>query len=411
MALREIIIVGAGQAGFQVAASLRQDGFDGRILMFGDEPSMPYQRPPLSKTFLKEGNVERLLFRNDDFYPTNTIDLRLGVRVASISPEEGTVTTSAGEVHCFDHLVLATGTRNRQLPIAGLDAPNVYAMRTLEDAIRIRDRLDDLQTFVVIGGGFIGLEFAAAAKQLGKDSTVIEALDRLMARAVSKPVSDYFLAAHRDAGIDVRLGSMLSSVEIGSDGRATAVVLSNGDRVPCDAILVAAGVVPNAELAADANLRIDNGIVVDATMLTSAPNVSALGDCVSFQYGGRSIRLESVQNAADQARTVAKRLVGSPEQYDKLPWFWSDQGTDKLQIAGLVDVADEIVARPGEAPNKLSVFGFREGALCSVETVNVPGDHMAARKLLAGSRAPSKADLEASDFRLKDVMQALAAGA
>lgn len=406
MSLREIVIVGSGQAGFQVAASLRQDGYDGRILMFGDELSMPYQRPPLSKTFLKEGNVERLLFRNADFYPTSDIDLRLGSRVTSISTEAGTVTTENGEEHRFDHLVLATGTRNRRLPLAGLDAPNVFAMRTLEDALAIRERMDQLNSFAVIGGGFIGLEFAAAAKQLGKDSVVIEAQDRLMARAVSKPISDYFLEAHRNSGVDVLLGQMLASVELADDGTAQAVIPSNGERLECDAILIAAGVVPNTGLAEAAGLRIDNGIVVDGTMLTSAPNVSALGDCVSFQWGGRQIRLESVQNAVDQARCIAKRLTGSPEYYDKLPWFWSDQGYDKLQIAGLVDVADEIVARPGETPNKLSVFGFQDGILCAVETVNVPGDHMAARKLLSSDRRISRAELEASGYRLKELMQA-----
>lgn len=403
MTVPEVIIVGAGQAGFQVAASLRQDGFDGRIVMFGDEPYLPYQRPPLSKTFLTEGNPERLNFRKADFFSINRIEIELSTRIASIDPAEGAVTTQAGPRHRFDHLVLATGARNRKLPLAGLNAANVFEMRTLADAIGIRDRLDGIESVVIIGGGFIGLEFAAVARQLGKHVVIVEAQGRLMSRAVSAPISGYFLTAHRSKGIDVRLGQTVAAVETDSEGTATAVILGGGERIACNAILVAAGVVPNSELASDAGLHVDNGIVVDGMMQTSSPNISAVGDCVSFPAGAGLIRLESVQNAADQARCVSKRITGSPEPYEKLPWFWSDQGNDKLQIAGLVDRANIIVPGPANEPGRISVFGFSGSELCSVETINAPGDHMSARKILSGGNRPTLRDLEACGFKLKDI--------
>ncbi|WP_163268507.1 NAD(P)/FAD-dependent oxidoreductase [Chelativorans alearense] len=408
MSLRDIVIIGTGQAGFQVAASLRQEGYEGRLLMFGDEAGLPYQRPPLSKTFLKEGHPERLLFRNADFFAANGIEIQSNTPIASVSPSERSVTTERGNTYHFDHLVLATGTRNRQLPIPGFNAPNVFGMRTLEDASRIRDRLEMTSEIVVIGGGFIGLEFTAAAKQLGKKPTVVEAQDRLMARAVSEPVSEFFLAAHRRNGVDIRLRQTVLAVETDSSGNAFAVRLSTGERVFSDLILVAAGVVPNCELAYAAGLKIENGIAVDRTMLTSAPNISAVGDCVSFPLGDRRLRLESVQNAADQARCVARRLTGAVEPYDKLPWFWSDQGADKLQIAGLIEHADKLVAKRDDETGRLTVFGFSAERLCAVETVNRPGDHMAARKVLSASDGIMLADLEASHYRLKEVFRTVA---
>lgn len=403
MSLREIVIIGAGQAGFQVAASLRQDGFDGRILMLGDESHLPYQRPPLSKTFLKDGNIDRLLFRTEEFFATNRIDIEFGTRAAAIDPVDGMVRTEHGRRYRFDHLVLATGTRNRRLPIAGLDAPNVFGMRTLVDAMSIRQQLAGMNTVVVIGGGFIGLEFAAAARQFGKRIVVVEAQQRLMARSVSAPISDYFLAAHRDSGNEVMLQKTIASVETSGFGRASAIVFGDGNRITCDAILVAAGVIPNSELARDAGLLVDNGIVVDETMLTSAANISAVGDCVSFPANRVMTRLESVQNAVDQARCVSRRLVGFPEPYDKLPWFWSDQGNDKLQIAGLVSRADTIVVAPVKQAGRISVFGFEANRLCSVETVNAPSDHMAARKLLSAKRQLGLTDIEAAEFSLKNL--------
>lgn len=405
MSIRRIVIVGTGQAGFQAAASLRQGGFDGSLLIIGDEPGLPYQRPPLSKNFLKEGRPERLLFRNTDFFSANAIDLETKTRANSISPRENTVSTDKGKSYQFDHLVLATGTSNKPLPMAGADALNVVGMRTLEDAIRVSERLADVENIVVIGGGFIGLEFAAVARQLGKKLTVVEASDRLMARAVSEDVSQYFLTAHRRNGIDIRLKETVSQIETDARRNATSVLFASGERVPCDLILIAIGVVPNCELADSAMLRTDNGIVVDRTMLTSVPNISAIGDCVSFPHMDRRIRLESVQNAVDQARCVANRLIGDVEMYNKLPWFWSDQGEDKLQIAGLIDVADRRVVR-NDNEQRLSVHSFRSGKLCAVETINSAGDHMAARKLLSQPNDVSLQELEDAKFELKGVSKA-----
>lgn len=307
-----VVIVGAGQGGCQAAVSLRQEGHEGPVVLIGEEPGLPYQRPPLSKAYLREGREDRLLLRPQAFFETSDITLRSGERVAAIDAAAHSVRLGDGEEIPYDHLVLATGARNRKLPLEGADLDNVVELRTKADADDIRARLAGKKHAVVVGGGFIGLEFAAVARGLGLDVTVLEAADRVMSRVVSAQTSAYFDRFHADAGTRIVYGAMASRI-IGKDAVA-GIETADGTRLDCDLVLIAAGVVPNTELAADAGLEIDNGIAVDARLLTSDPDISAIGDCASFVHplAGRRVRLESVQNAIDQARCVAARLAGRP---------------------------------------------------------------------------------------------------
>ncbi len=411
MSLKRVVIAGAGQGGFQVAASLRQEGFDGEVLLVGDEPGLPYQRPPLSKEYIKSGHADRLLFRNADFYEKNAIRYLDGRRLTAIHRAERTIELDDGQTHGFDHLVLALGARNRRLPIPGMDLQGVLQLRTLADAERIRAAIAPGLSLVVIGGGFIGLEIAATAAAAGAKVTVLEATDRLMSRVVSPAISAHFLAMHQAAGVDVRLGTMARGIRGNERGRAAAVDVSEGEAVDADIVLVSAGIVPNVEIAEAAGLYVQDGIRVDDMMATEAPEVSAIGDCASFPIGneGVHIRLESVQNAIDQAKCVVQRLLGKAEAYDKVPWFWSDQAAYKLQIAGLTAGADHQVARPAGDGAKLTVHCFRHGALIGVETVNAPADHMVARRLLALPQAPTLEAVEALGFELKAVLAAASA--
>ncbi|MCP1198085.1 NAD(P)/FAD-dependent oxidoreductase [Notoacmeibacter sp. MSK16QG-6] len=402
-----IVIVGAGQAGAQVAASLRQEGFSGKIVMFGDEPGLPYQRPPLSKTYMKEGNPDRLLIRNQAFFDDNDIVIRSEVRVAAIDRDAKTVILADGERQPYDHLVLATGAINRTLPIPGIDLAGVLELRTLAHAEDIRGRIGAARHIAIIGGGFIGLEFAAMARGLGTDVTVLELADRVMARAVAPETSAYFDEFHRSIGVDLRLQTGVKEIIDRGDGHAGGVLLDDGDRLDADLVLVAAGVAARDELAREAGLPVDNGIVVDPMLQTADPAISAIGDCASFIHplaDGR-MRIESVQNATDQARAVATRLAAEASDndhppYSGFPWFWSDQGDRKLQIAGLTAKADERVVRRNNRGGIL-VHCLKDGRYVGLETVNASGDHLMARRLLSAGIELDRSSLEAADYDLK----------
>ena len=404
MAERGVVIVGAGQGGFQAAASLRQEGYEGPVTLIGNEPGLPYQRPPLSKDYLKDGDADRLALRPAAFYETAGIDVLSDVGASRIDRDGRHVELSDGRTLRYDKLILATGSRNRKLPVPGADLQGVVELRTLADAQALRARLPQVRHAIVIGGGFIGLEFAAVARSFGVEVTVIEAAERVMSRVVSPATSEHFHALHRDLGVELRLGATAAEI-LGDGGRATDVRLSDGTEVAGDLVVVAVGIVPNVELAEEAGLDCANGIVVDAELRTSDPDIFAIGDCVSFVPHGRAdrLRLESVQNAVDGARAVAATICGRPTPLTAVPWFWSDQATAKLQIAGLTHDSDrhEVVPR-GEG--KLCVFCFREGRLVGLETVNAPADHMAARKLLAARTDVTPAELEAADWRLKALL-------
>jgi len=381
-----VVIVGAGHAGVQAAASLREDGFDGEIVLLSDETDLPYQRPPLSKAFLKgEMDIHGLPLRAEAFFRDQRVDLRLGVRVERIDPAARRVETSDGRAVGYGHLILATGSRRRRLAAPGVDLPGVFYMRTIADATAIRERLGPGRRLVVIGAGFIGLEIAATAAGLGADVTVVE-IARPMGRAVSKILSDFYLKAHAAFGVAFRIGRGVEA--IAGEAKAEAVALTDGEVLPADLVIVGVGVTAEDRLARDCGLACGNGIVVDAGLATADPAISAIGDCADFPNAalGFRTRLESVQNAVDQAKCVAARLVGRPKPYDALAWFWSDQGDLKLMIAGLAHEVDAWVVRGDPATRSFSAFGFRGGRLAVVESVNRAGDHAAAKRILGAGK-------------------------
>jgi 3-phenylpropionate/trans-cinnamate dioxygenase ferredoxin reductase subunit len=402
-----VLVVGSGQAGFQAAASLRDKGFTGRVVLVGDEPGMPYQRPPLSKAYLV-GTVgaDKLFLRPEAFFERSEIELVNG-RVETIDRANGQVVLSCGTKLGYDQLVLATGARNRPLPVPGVALRGVLALRTRDDADQLRAALEDAKDVVVIGGGFIGLEFAAHA---GRPVTVVEAQDRLMARIATPGISAYFARIHESAGTILRLGQGVAALH-GADGVVAAVELTDGTRLPADLVVVGVGVLPDTGLAAAAGLAVDNGIVVDEQLRTSDPAVSAIGDCANFPsvHARCTTRLESVQNAVDQARFVAARIVGESAPYDSLPWFWTDQLGTKLQIAGIGTGYDNTVVSGDPAAGKFSILSFLDSVLVAVESVNHPSEHISARRLLSEKQAPTLDELRGSEFNLKEHLKSRSA--
>ncbi|MGA2882656.1 MAG: FAD-dependent oxidoreductase [Bryobacteraceae bacterium] len=383
-----VVIVGTGQSGFQVAASLRMEGYDGPITLIGDEPNLPYQRPPLSKGFMAgKQDIEGTALRPLAFYDSHRIGLVMGAKVTQIDRVGRVVRLESGRVvprtlH-YDALVLAVGARNRTLPIkdAGLDG--ICYLRTDIEAVDIRQRLEHARDIVVIGGGFIGLELAAAACTLGKSVRVLELQSRLMPRVVSPILSDFYRDLHASQGVEISLGVALSEI-VGYQGKVSQIVLSDGAVCPADLVLIGIGVVPNTELALDAGLSISNGIVVDEYLRTEDESVYAIGDCANHPnpYSTGRVRIESVQNAVDQAKCIAAAIVGRSENYRAVPWFWTDQFDIKLQMAGLSGGYGQVVTRGEPESRKFSLFYFRDGRLAAVDSVNRPGEHLAARKLI-----------------------------
>jgi len=401
--MQRIVIIGSGQGGLQMAASLRQEKFEGSIVLIGEEPGLPYQRPPLSKAYMEDGNGAALALRSGSFFERSEITLLDGRRAVAIDRKAQEIALDDGRRTSYDHLILATGARNFLPPIPGITARGVMSLRTLTDAERLRSAIARASHAVVVGGGFIGLEFAAMARKSGLPVTVVEAAERLMARAVSPAMSRAFLEKHRAMGSNVRLNALAGAVLTDVEGRARGVSLADGTAIAGDLILIATGVRPNVELAAEAGLENANGIAVDGLLRTSDPAVSALGDVCSFPLGGVRVRLESVQAAVDHARHIAKVLVkGETAHYNALPWFWSDQADWKLQIAGLALDADEELAVSRESGAPL-VLRFGAGRLLSAETVNDAGSHMAARNLIG----TSKSLLESNNYNLRAVLKAL----
>jgi len=396
-------IIGTGQAGFQAAASLRQDGFAGRIALIGDEPVVPYQRPPLSKSYLAgESGLDELWLRPESFYTQHQIDLLAGETVTDIDRTGRRLRLASGAELSWDHLVLATGARFRPLAVAGAELDGVLPLRTLADADILRERLDQAREVVVVGAGFIGLEFASVATARGAAVRIIEVTQHPMGRVVSATTSRFFTDAHRRWGARISLGTGLSRI-LGANGRVGGVETTDGQRLPADLVLICIGVIPNAELADEAGLAVDNGIVVDERLVTADPAILAIGDCANFPtpFAAGRVRLESVQNAVDQGRCVAAHIAGKPAVYDKVPWFWSDQGDLKLQIAGITAGHDTAIVRGDPDGGRFSVFCYRGGRLIGVESVNQTADHVAARRLLAGDPklTPEQAADESYDLR------------
>lgn len=416
MSQESIVIIGGGHGGSQLAASLRTDGFEGPVTLLTEETDVPYQRPPLSKAFLKDPDHDLLPLRPESFYEKNAIDLRLGAKAAAIDLGSCAVRLADGGIVPFTRLALATGARPRLPPVAGIDVDGVMTLRHADDARRLRDRLHRADDVVVVGGGFIGLEIAGTARMLGKTVTVLEAADRLMGRVVAPEISAHFLDLHRGWGSDIRLNTPIGAV-VGEAGRVVAVETGGGDRIPADIAVIGIGVHPNVELAAEVGVTVDNGIFVNDFMETSLTDVLAIGDCVSFNHWehGHKVRLESVQNAVDQGKVAAATLVGRREPYRDVPWFWSDQADVKLQMVGLSAYADRSVLRGNPDDVSFSVFHYAGDRLVAIDSVNRPADHMVGRRLIAAgfSLPPEVATDEGTDLKalLKEMMATAKAAA
>jgi 3-phenylpropionate/trans-cinnamate dioxygenase ferredoxin reductase subunit len=408
-----VAVVGAGLAGFQVASVLRDQNYPGRVVLVGDEPHRPYHRPPLSKAYLLNTSDEAsVAMRPDVFYADKKIEVLSSTRAVSIDRSHRKLALDNGSVIDYEHLVLAVGARNRPLHVPGYDLNGVFFLRHLDEARALRVRLHKAKQAVVIGAGFIGLEFASAAIKLGVAVTVLEVADRPMARALSAPMSALFVREHAKSGMRFLFNTQLKRM-VEDEGRVAGVETVDGAVIEADLVLIGIGVIPNVELAATCNLEIRNGVAVDAHLATEDPNISAIGDCASFPspYAvDEFVRLESVQNATDQARCVAARILGRPPlPYSAVPWFWSDQANLKLQIAGLTMNHDQTVMRGDPAGTSCSVFCFRHGRLLGVETVNRPADHMAARRLIGNRIALSPAQAADQSVDLKGIAAAAAA--
>jgi 3-phenylpropionate/trans-cinnamate dioxygenase ferredoxin reductase subunit len=394
-----VLIVGAGQAGFQAASSLRESGFEGRIVLVGDEACLPYQRPPLSKAHLKGApNDADLCFRPGAFFADRRIEFKAPDRVAAIDRGARRAMLASGTSVGYDHLVLATGSRARMPTWPGADLAGVHLLRTVEDARRMRATLEHARRVVIVGAGFIGLEVASTAGAGGARVAIVELADRPLVRALSKEMAQHLVRVHESRGVEFHFRTTVAAVE-GEAGRAVALRTTGGRRLDADLVLVAIGVQANDELAAAAGLAVDNGIVVDAQLLTADPHVSAIGDCARYPSAHHpgAVRLESVQNAVDHGRAVAARLTGHAAPYDKLPWFWSDQGDLRLQMCGLAQETDDVVLRGDPASGRFTVLRYRGDALVAAETVNAPAEHLTIRKIMAaGARLPRALGADAS---------------
>lgn len=389
-----VVVVGAGHAGFTVAAELRTEGYDGRITLLDEHGGLPYQRPPLSKAYLNgDLGADELPFRGAAYYEREGIDYLADEGVAEISRPEATVTTGAGRVIGYDALVLATGAAAIRAPFITDGLLGVHELRTRVDADRLIRELRSATRVLVIGGGFIGLEVACAARKHGVDVHVVELRDRVMSRAVGPTLSRYALDSHRAVGITFHLGVGVTSIGA-TRGRVSSVTLDSGESLATDLVVLGLGITPRTELAEKAGLDIDNGIMVNEYLETSDPAISAIGDCCSFPYafGAHRIRLESVQNATDQARNVARRLTGHREPYAAVPWFWSDQGGMKLQMAGIGGIDDRELVHGDPASGRFSVLRFEGDRLVCGESVNSAGDHVALRTLVAHGADPELVD-------------------
>jgi len=402
-----IVVVGAGQAGLQVAESLRKGGHDGALTLVGDERHPPYQRPPLSKKYLGGDFAdERLQFRPREHYVKLDVSLELGARAASLDRAGSRVLLADGRALAYDGLALTTGARVRPLPVPGGDLPGVCLLRGLDDAQQLKQRLAGARRVVVVGGGFIGLEVAATAREHGCDVHVVEALDRLMARVMPPLLSGFFADLHRGRGVELHLGAGVDAIVETATG--LAVRLAGGSLLEADLVVAGIGVLPNQELAAAAGLACDRGIVVDEYARTSDPMIVAAGDCTMHRNLRYELphRLESVQNAVDQAKVAAASLLGKPQAYAELPWFWSDQYDVKLQMAGLADERASHVLRGEPGAAGFSVYYFAAGRLVAVHSLNRPADHMLARRLLAAEIAVTPAQAADPAFDLKSLLVA-----
>ena len=396
-----VVIIGAGHAGVQAAASLREEGFEGRVTLIGDEAELPYHKPPLSKTFIKDIAAKPQILRAEAFYSAASIELRLGETVERIDPAGGRIALAGGDIR-FDRAILATGSRPRDLPLVGGPLEGVLSLRSVADARSIRDMAAGVDDVAIIGGGFIGLEIAATLAAGGRRLTVIEAQERLLARAVAPAISLHVASRLETLGVRLLTRTTVARLE-GAAGRIGALITSAGERIAAGMAVIGIGVVPNAEIAVAAGLEVANGVRVDAQLRSSMPEILAIGDVASYRHWltGTDLRLESVQNATDQAKLAARTIMGHGDTYRAVPWFWSDIGDMKLQMVGLTTGGDRQVVAGEPGDNRFSVFHFAGDRLLGIESVNRPGDHMLGRRMMGEGFFPAQELAAAGSDALK----------
>jgi 3-phenylpropionate/trans-cinnamate dioxygenase ferredoxin reductase component len=409
-----VVIIGGGQAGGEAATLLRQNRFAGRIILCGAEPYLPYMRPPLSKAFLaREIGQDALIYKAAAAYAKAEVEMRLGATVEGIDRREKRVRLRGGESVGYDKLVIATGGRARVLPEPGADLRNIFYLRTIADVEALQPQMESGRRLVIVGGGYIGLEAAAVAVKRGLAVTVLESAPRVLARVTAPDLSSYYERIHRQAGADIRTGVTVSGFSArGEDGTVGKVECAGGESFAADFVLIGIGLSPNTELAAEAGLDVDDGIVVDAASRSSDPDIYAIGDCAMHAHHGflrRKIRLESVPNALEQARAAAASITGRPIPEAPPPWFWSDQYDLKLQMVGLSEGYDELAIRGSMESSCFIAFYLNQGTVIAADAVNRPGDFMAAKRMTAERRKIAPARLADESLPLKALLQSAAA--
>jgi len=396
--LNRIVVIGAGQAGVSLVAKLRRLGYEDELVLVGEEPELPYQRPPLTKKYLLgELERERLRIMPAQFYSEQKISLELGVRAEAIDPESSVVLLSDGRELSWDILALTTGSEVLTLPEhAGGKLSGIYAIRTIEDVDKLAHEFAAEKEVLVIGGGYIGLEASAVARSRDLKVVLVEMQERILKRVASQETAAYFTHLHQSKGVDILTSAIVEKVDRIPSGKLRAN-LTNGRVIDSDFIIIGLGIRARTELASRAGLLIDNGIAVDEFGRTSAPGIFAAGDCASFEWDGQRIRLESVQNAIDHAENVAASILGKAEVYNPVPWFWSDQYDVKLQIAGLNTGFNQVVVRPGPRANATSMWYFDDNRFLAVDAINDPRSYMTARKWLAEGVSPDRNRLQTTE--------------
>jgi len=403
--MNEIVVIGSGQAAIQAVMSLKRNEFTGSIKVIGEEDHLPYQRPPLSKDFLlEEYKPERVSLKKKEFYEENGVDLILGKRAESIDTILKEITLSDENKICYDQLIIATGSRVRKLNVPGSDKKGIYYLRDLDDANALKQRLKKNKKMVIVGAGYIGLEVASVAASLGVEVTVIEMANRVMNRTVDPMISSYYQKLHESHGVKIHLDNGLKAFEGGDS--VNTVLCSDGLMLEADLVVIGAGVLPNQEIAIEAGLECNNGIMVNEFGETSTAHVYACGDCTNHPNKGLNtrLRLESVHNAMEQSKTVANTIMGNKEPYDQVPWFWSDQYDHKLQLVGIPGDHDEVVMRGLESEQKFLLFYLKNSELIAVNAINSSKEFLICRKLVANKVKISSDVIKDQSVNLNDLL-------
>ena len=401
----KIVVIGGGQAAASAIMALRQWAFDGDITLIGAEPFPPYQRPPLSKAYMKgELAEERLFIKHAPWYEDQRVELALATAATAIDRETKRVEIEHGGHFDYDDLIIATGSRARKLPIPGIELDNVFDLRTLSDVERIKPTLLDGNRMIIVGAGYIGLEAASAARQMGMNVTVLEYASRVLARVTSPPVSEFFESEHRSQGVDIRTDVRLERL-VAENGRLLGAELADGTLIPANVVLIGVGILPNDELADDAGIDCDDGILVDRDARTNDPRIYAAGDCTRrpLVHYDRSERLESVHNAIEQGKLAAACILGRARPIEDCPWFWSDQYDLKLQIAGLSAGYDELVLRGEPDARRFAVFYLKNGKLLATDAINSPAEFIMAKKLILSGTDVDAGVLADTSIAMKDI--------